>query len=73
MGMTQPVRSSLVTVDPVPRRTASLCLVLIRPTLYLYSLLNRMNSYSCIIDAWNPNISIPKSYSEYLTTLEYKL
>ena len=69
MGMTQPVRSSLVTVDPVPRRTASLCLVLIRPTLYLYSLLNRMNSYRRL----DILISIPKSYSEYLTTLEYKL
>ena len=65
MGMTQPVRSSLVTVDPVPRRTASLCLVLIRPTFYSI-VIEQLSTLGILI-------SIPKSSSEYLTTLEYKL
>ena len=71
MGMTQPVRSSLVTVDPVPRRTASLCLVLIRPTLYLLFVIEQNEQFQ--LSTLGILISIPKSYSEYLTTLEYKL
>ena len=68
MGMTQPVRSSLVTVDPVPRRTArGKSLPHAHPTDVIFIFVIEQLSTLGIL------ISIPKSYSEYLTTLEYKL